>query len=436
MASVTKRGNSWLIRINAGVDQNGKRIVRSETYYPKAKSENAQRKEAEAYALDLENQAKRRGLYNNERLTLNEYYKQWFRDTAPITLTTSKMEYYESVMKRVFLPKLGQIEIDQIRPGTIKPIVTDMNNRGMSPATVKTYLSVLSSIMGSAENDEVISSNPVKKVRRPKCEKDDTIHTFTIEEAKTFLSALEGEYPMEHKTHTRTLRSTGQTYTVQTYEQTSKISSMWKAYFWLALFTGCRRGELVALTWADIDTTRNLITITKSAVRTKAYKQITKDPKSRAGFRQIYVPGAVMEKLAIWKEEQRVYARMLGDEWKGQARADFDNGFVFTQASGKQLDVSSPTAKFKDILAMYNNSVPEAEQLPDIHLHDLRHCTASILINSGMDIVSVSRMLGHADIAVTLQRYTHALTKSNAAIADKLESLLTDNKEERMVYAA
>ena len=436
MANITKRGDSWLIRVNVGTDQNGKRIVRNETYHPKAKSESAQRKEVEKRAAELEIQAKNGELFNNDRKTLQQFYEQWVRDIAPLTMTQAKLEYCQSVMARKFLPDLGRMRLDMIRKSDIQRIITGMSKDGLSPETVRSYLSVISSVLGRAEQLEIIGKNPAHGIIKPKSEKDEEIHTFTVEEAKTFLSALDGEYPMEHKAHTRTLKSTGETYEVPTYEQTSTISPMWKAYFYLALFTGARRGEIVALTWNDVDPVRNLITITKGTARTKAYGQIIKDPKSRAGFREIYVPAAVMEKLAIWKEEQREYAQAIGSEWKGKTGADYDDGYIFTQSSGRQMDVSSPTAKFKEVLAMYNRSVSEAEQLPDIHLHDLRHCTASLLIGSGMDIPSVSRMLGHADISITLRRYTHALARSNAAIADKLEILLTDQKEERMVYAA
>ena len=216
MAYIEKRKKGYLIRIVLGYDGNGKRIVKNETYHPKAKSESAQLKEVQKYAEEQESIIKAEELYNTEGITLDEFFTQWRSDIAPITLTLSKQEYYESIMKQRFLPEIGYKPIDKIRARDIQRTVTKMRNEGLKPESIRTYLSVLSSVFGKAVMMEIIPKNPVKGVIRPTNPKDEEIHTFTIPQAKAFLAALDNEYIQEHKTHTRVLKSTGKEYTVPT----------------------------------------------------------------------------------------------------------------------------------------------------------------------------------------------------------------------------
>ena len=206
---------------------------------------------------------------------------------------------------------------------------------------------------------------------------------------------------------------------------------MWKAYFTLALFGGLRRGEACALTWNDIDFEEMTVTITKSTAITKA-GQITKEPKTKAGNREILLPLPVFAKLKEWKAEQEHHASEIGGEWKGFRGAEYDDNFIFTQDNGKQINLYTPSHKLHEIIEMHNSSAGIDEKLPIIRLHDLRHCTASLLIASGADIATVSRTMGHSKISTTLDVYTHSLRKNDATISAKLAELLTiDNTSER-----
>lgn len=430
MASVTKKHQGYLIRVSNGKDINGKRIYINEMYFPTAKSETAQKKEAQKYADELERRIKNGEAYNLQGLTLADFYQKWKTELAPNYLTQSVREQYMDIMEKRFLPELGNTNIASIQPMVLQKLITRWDKEEhLKPRSIKGYTAVLSSVMHQAYNMRLIKENPVSRLMLPKVITDsEEIHTFTIEQAKAFLSGLEDEYTIYHRKHERTLKSNGKRYSVPSYTRTVTIGTMWIAYFYLALFSGARRGECVTLTWNDIDFVHNTVNITKATAITKS-GQITKDPKTKAGRREIMLPSVVFEKLNEWKQEQRKHAEGIGDEWKGETGIDFEENYIFTQDNGKQLDVHTPTHKFKEILAMYNSSVSEAEKLPEITLHDLRHCTASLLIASGIDVAEVTRMLGHSKISITLDTYTHALRGKSEHISNTLEALLTIEKE-------
>lgn len=430
MASVTKKGKGYLIRISNGKDANGKRIFINEVYYPKAKSETARKNEAQRYADDLERKIKDGEVYNLQALTLNQFFQKWKTELAPHYLTQAIQEQYSDIIEKRFIKSLGNINMTNISPLLLQGIVTKMDKtEGLKSASIHAYFTAFSSLMHQAYNMGIVKENPVMRVMLPKIEKDSNItHTFTVAQSKAFLRALEEEYVFMNRAHERTIEETGNTYSVSSYSMTVRISTMWKAYFNLALFSGARRGEMVALTWEDIDFQNRIISITKSTAITKS-GQVIKDPKTKAGNRQIMLPLQVFEKLNAWKQEQRQYSEDIGDLWKGETGISFEKNFIFTQANGKQIDLHTPTHKFREILTMYNDSVSEPDKLPIIKLHDLRHCSASILIASGVDVAEVSRMLGHSKISITLDNYTHALQGRSERISNILENLLTLEEE-------
>lgn len=419
MAYIEKRKKGYLVRVVLGYDANRKRIVKNEMYYPSAKSEKAQMKEVQKYADELERKIKNNEYYNIQEITLNGFYNQWKENLAPNYLTVSKQEYYADIMEKHFLPTLGYMNIAKITPLQLQAIVKKMDReQGLKPKSIRTYFSVISSIMNQAYKMQIIKDNPVLRITFPKMENDvDEIHTFTADQAKVFLAALEAEYTVP-------------------YHQPITVSSMWKAYFTLALFSGARRGELTALTWNDIDFRALTISITKATAITKN-GQIIKEPKTKSGIREIMLPLPVFVKLKEWKEEQKNLSKLIGKEWTGKTASAFDGNFIFTQSNGKQIDIHTPTHKFREIIEMYNRSVPTDYALPLIKLHDLRHCTASLLIANGVDIATVSRMMGHSKISITLDCYTHALKKNDETISNKLtELLISDGLKKEAVYMA
>lgn len=183
----------------------------------------------------------------------------------------------------------------------------------------------------------------------------------------------------------------------------------------MAAFSGCRRGELIALEWSDINFSERTISISKSASKTAA-GIVLKETKTASGIRVIHMPDSVMELAKKWELQQKKLRTALGASWMGT-----DN--VFCQADGSRMYPDTVTAKFKSIIRNYNAQCPPSEQLPDISLHGLRHTVASVLINQHTDIATVSKRLGHSRTSVTLDIYTHAVQKADKAAAELLDDI-------------
>ena len=183
----------------------------------------------------------------------------------------------------------------------------------------------------------------------------------------------------------------------------------------MAAFSGCRRGELIALDWPDVDFSAGTIRISKSASKTSD-GIIIKETKTSSGIRTINMPDSVMEAARKWKIHQKEMRLALGSAWMGENN-------VFCQLNGSRMYPDTVTAKFKDILRNYNAQCAPADRLPDISLHGLRHTSASVLINQHTDIATVSKRLGHSRTSVTLDIYTHAIQEADKEAAELLDSI-------------
>ena len=192
-----------------------------------------------------------------------------------------------------------------------------------------------------------------------------------------------------------------------------------RTYFLLALTTGCRRGELVALNWSDIDLKGNTISINKSAAKVGS-KMIIKVPKNKTSDRTITIPESMTAELKSWKKLQNEIRMTLGSKWEGSG----EEQAVFITDTGSRMYIDTPTAAFRKLLKRHNASADPDERLPEITLHGLRHTQATLLISSGADVRTVSGRLGHSKASTTMNIYAHALRSKDQEAAETLENIL------------
>ena len=177
----------------------------------------------------------------------------------------------------------------------------------------------------------------------------------------------------------------------------------YKVMIKLLIYTGMRRGELCGLNWSDIDFERNLVHITKAILYTPEQGIFEDTPKSRQSSRAINIPQEMITLLKQWKIEQCKQKLLLGDQWKNTDK-------VFTSSNGDVMRPDSLTSWFQRFIKRNN--------LPNAHLHTLRHVSATLLIAGGVDVATVSSRLGHANKSTTLNIYTHAIKSADAAAAN------------------
>jgi integrase len=178
----------------------------------------------------------------------------------------------------------------------------------------------------------------------------------------------------------------------------------------LAVSTGMRRGEVLGLMWGDIDLERGVLRVERSVEETKAGGLRLKSPKSKRGRRNIGLPAEAVAMLRDHKVKQLERRLLFG---AGNITADT---LVFCTVEGTLLSPNNVTRSWSRAL--------QTRGLPQVSFHSLRHSHASMLLRAGVDVLTVSRRLGHSTAAMTLDKYGHLIEGADAAAAKALEGVL------------
>ncbi|MBR5543465.1 MAG: site-specific integrase [Oscillospiraceae bacterium] len=291
--------------------------------------------------------------------TFKQYCEAVFMAELGIRCSENTRFSYQTMLDTWIYPAFGDLKISEITAATISALLVSMQAAGKSHATLIKCYGVLLGVFKKAYINDVISSNPMGKVERPKMRKGETktkeAEAYTASEVKHILSCLESE-PLK-----------------------------WKVFVNLLIDTGMRRGECCGLQWKNIDFKRNLITISNNLCYTPQ-KGVYLDTPKNGKSRTVDVDPSIIKMLRELRQEQ--------------VKKAFSS-FVFTQeGSCEPMHPQSPTRYFAKFAKKKN--------INHFHPHKLRHSFASIAITNGADVASVSEKIGHSDKAVTLRMYTHA----------------------------
>ena len=428
MAYVKKDGDSYRIQVSNGYDVKGKKIRETTSYTPDPSLTTKQQQKAlEKFIFEFEEKVKNGKYLSGEKMTFNEFYEYWLKEYADKHLEKTTLQGYKAELEQKIIPALGHLKIAKIKPTHLQSFYNNLTEDGVrkdgkpggyNPVTIKKDHAIISGMLKQAVLWQMIDSNPCDRVAPPKEVKEaaEDIKHFELDQAETFLNALEKEYMTIYKAHNR-IDDTGKKYHVPEYTETRGIPLQFRVFFNLALFGGMRRGELIALTWDDVDFKNCTIDINKATGYVN-HEQIAKLPKSKSSIRTVVVPDAIMKLAERYKKEQLEYRISLGDQWKG-------NNYLFIQSDGKQMNLSTPNHTFHDIIDKYNAGIKKDEQpLPHIPLHGLRHTSATFLISENIDIKTVSVRLGHAQTSTTMNIYAKALKKLDQKASNALDNLL------------
>lgn len=424
-----KKGTTYEITVSLGRDQYDKKIIKTTTYKPTTPESSPikRKKEIEDFARDFERRVLNGDIKDGEKITFSDFVETvWKRDYAELKLSEHCKEAYYRQLDKVIIPEIGYLKLSSIRAVHINKLLRNLEDRGLKSGTVKRYLAVISAVFHLAYKLDYVKENPCSRCEVASNEHEYEHKCFDIEQTAKFLEALTLEYHYTQKAHYIT-DCHGEKKLIPEHQEPFSISYQLQVFLNLATFSGCRRGELIALNWNDIDFEENTISITKSASKTKAHGQIVKAPKTKAGNRIISIPESCIVQLKKLKFLQREKSMMLGaDIWRGYFGADFDNNNVFIQDNGLMMNLDTPTHAITDVINYYNREYAktETDKLPNIRLHDLRHTNATILLSQNQDIESVAKRLGHHKTSVTLDIYGHALKSKDAIASQTLENVL------------
>jgi integrase len=292
------------------------------------------------------------------RQRLGAYLHDWLRLTAP-TLRVSSAQRYEIAIRRHIEPVIGHVPLVRLRAQDVQALHARLLSQGLSAATIGHVHSVLNAALADAERWGRIGRNPARLVSVPKDQRRE-MQTFTPSEAITLLTVAE----------------------------TAPLGTL----FALLLTTGLRIGEALACRWTDVDLVTGRLAVTGTMSRgEKGY--IRTEPKTASGRRLILLSSDGREALkrqAIRQKEQKLAA----------GRAWGDRGYIFTDAIGRPLNPGGAIDRaWKDLLT--------TAQLPARRIHDLRHTYATLQLGQNTPAKVVSEALGHSNIAITMNRYSH-----------------------------
>ena len=331
------------------------------------------KREAQVESARLIAEMKSGAYVERHRQSLNEFLDRW-HDWVTTNLSPKTCERYFDLLRLHVRPHLGVKPIQTIRPEDLNRLYTDLHQK-LAPRTIRHVHRVLHRAFGHAVRWGVVKRSIIGLVDVPKVPMAEAA-ALQLTEIPKMLSALRGKplYPIAV----------------------------------VALGTGMRRGELLALRWQDIDLDGGSLRVERSLEQTRAGLRF-KAPKSARSRRTISLSPAVVSELrGIWRaqQEQRLALGL------GKAPPD---GLVFATWDGGP--------KRPDNLSGDFGTAMKALGMPHISLHSLRHTHASQLIAAGMDVLTISRRLGHGSAAITLNVYGHLLTPQDRA-ADITQAML------------
>lgn len=216
------------------------------------------------------------------------------------------------------------------------------------------------------------------------------------------------------------------------YTESYTVPTQYKVFFTLSLFCGFRKGETLALHWNDIDFKEKKISISKSVGMTENGFDY-KEPKTKKSVRKVSIPDDVIPLLKKYHSEYIQTRFSHGTAWQG----DLSNGSnLFIQADGKLMGHTTPYQYFTKHLHRYNEWVqnnpdkarPEGlEELPIIPLHGLRHSCATLLNYLEVNIIEITKTLGHSTCSTTMNIYAHSFEEQQEEVATKVNEFLRLN---------
>lgn len=338
------------------------------------KSVKGTKKQANAMLLTMLAQYNSGNVVNTSTLRLGTWVDQYVQNYLPNIEATTRDSYEEKIRNHI-KPSLGTIPLNILNANTIQTWVNDMIKKGLSPKTIRNTFNVLNPALKKAVLLRMLPHNPCEGVALPKLQKP-KVNIYNQAQSKQILSAARG---------------------TDSY-----------LLVLLGLTVGMRRGEMAALKWENIDFAQRTIKVCESRVHANK-TVIEKDPKSEAGNRTIVVGSDVIAELS---KAKKAYDEKAKEPWFR------DLGFVICKEDGTPYHPDSLTQKWERFTKRNN--------LPHIKLHGLRHTNATTLMAAGVNPKVVQKILGHSDVSVTLNTYTHVLPSMDQEAADKLNNILFD----------
>lgn len=312
---------------------------------------------------------------------LEDFLQQWLEDTQRDSIKPRSYERYEEIVRLHIVPGLGRVQLQKLTPQQVQSFYAKKIKEGYKAITVASFHKVLHKALDTAVRWNLVSKNVCDVVSVPRVEEFE-IHPLTVEQIRKLLEVAKGH------------------------------SS--EALIKLAIATGLRRGELMALKWSDIDLNAGVLQVQRNLVRVpsklpgKGY--VESETKTKKSRRSVMIASFALEALREHRSRQLHALAAAGPLWQY-------NNYVFSTSVGTHIH---PTRDMSDVL----DKLLEKACLPHIRFHDLRHSAATLLMSQGVHPKVVQEFLGHSTITMTMDTYSHVLPSMQQDAISKLNDAL------------
>jgi len=316
------------------------------------------------------------------KITLGELLRQWLIEYASMNTTDRTQESYTSIIERHLIPGLGRVSLIELQAQHIQSYYAKKlsdgradGKGGLSARSVVYHHRILSKALDYAVKMGLVVRNMGKVVEPPRVARV-TMQTLSPEEVGRFLDvARDTDYYV---------------------------------YFATLLYTGLRRGELLALRWRNLDLGNGTLSVVETAYRLGSGEYRIKEPKTPQSRRSVILPPSLVELFRVYRFDQELLRIQLGISLNA-------DDFVFIRPDGSPINPNAVTLAFRRII--------KRAGLKDVRIHDLRHTHASLMLKAGIHPKVVSERLGHANIGITLDLYSHVLPGLQEAAAEKFDRI-------------
>ena len=372
---------SYSIRVHRGRDADGRQLKPWTATFAVSPSwtEKSARKKAEAFAATFEKQC-REGTTTDSRQKFAAYCDYVIGLKEQRGVKHSTIVRYKELTGRIY-PAIGHIKLRDLRADHLNDLYSHLAEDGqrkrggkLSAKTILEHHRLISTVLEQALREALVPFNVASRATLPKVEHKEPNY-FQPEQVAAIRDALEQE-PMK-----------------------------WKTLVHLLLITGARRGEVLGLKWDKVDFAGNRVYICNSVLYAPDVGIYEDTPKTERSKRYIALPAETMQLLRRYRAWQAAERLRLGEYYQ-------DRGFLFAQDNGNPMHPDSVTDYLKKFSKRHG--------LPHINAHAFRHTMASMLYFNGMDSVSISKRLGHAQVSTTANIYAHVMEAADQKSADIL----------------
>lgn len=380
----------WCAAITIGRNENGS--LKRKYFYGKTRFEVSDKLTADLNSINT-------GTFvEPNKITVAEWMDIWLYDYKKSNVRPTTFQSYEYLARVHIKPSLGSLLLKNLRPDHIQKMYNeklksgraDKESGGLNPKTIKNMHNVLHDALDQAVKNNILLRNSSEVVNTPRHVKKE-IKVLSFEDQQKLMQALEGE--------------------------------KYRLAFILALGTGMREGEVLSLRWSDFDLRKGFVKVRRTVKRVKLFDDnknshtevIYSEPNTKCGNRDIPIPGNILREL---KSEYLKYLQLKLQE--GETYNNID-GYLFVNDFDKPIEAVTLIKGYNKVLKRIG--------LVGINSHTLRHTYATRLLEANEHPKVVQELLGHSDITMTLNIYSHVMPDVKYAAAAKLDNLFKVKKK-------